>query len=195
MSTVIPTGSLLNRSRILRKKPKFKAVPEQADLFAIASLWLDYPQTELFTSTTDVRELLDELPFSRSQHDLIQFAHWLETQTLTGWQSEYVTTFDMRRRSTLYLTYYLYGDTRERGSALVELQARYRHCGLQLAKGELPDYLPAILQFTSSHPLVGSEILHQYHASIDLIGSALKEMNSPYYHVVMAVSHLIGGKQ
>ena len=56
----------------------------------------------------------------------------------------YVDAFDLRKRRSLYLTYYRYGDTRERGVALAILAGAYKTAGFILAPGELPDFLPAL---------------------------------------------------
>ena len=44
--------------------------------------------------------------------------------------AEYVATFDQRKRCCLYLTYYAYGDTRNRGMALLTLKQSYAAAGL-----------------------------------------------------------------
>ena len=46
--------------------------------------------------------------------------------------ARYVETFDLRRRASLYLTYYAHGDTRERGMALLRLKKLYRAAGLPM---------------------------------------------------------------
>ena len=42
----------------------------------------------------------------------------------------YVETFDLRRRTSLYLTYYLHGDTRKRGVALLRASTQVKSDGL-----------------------------------------------------------------
>ena len=59
------------------------------------------------------------------------------------------------RRSTstgaasLHLTYHTHGDRRQRGLELVRLKRRYAEAGLPFEGGELPDYLPVLLEFAS----------------------------------------------
>ena len=50
--------------------------------------------------------------------------------------AHYVETFDLRRRNSLYLTYYAHGDTRERGIALLRLKKLYRAAGLPMESRE-----------------------------------------------------------
>jgi len=115
-----------------------------------------------------------------------------------------VETFDLpggrggsspRRRQSrcvLYLTYYRYGDTRKRGMAMVAFKAAYRAAGLEPVKGEgesggeLPDYLPMVLDFAGSHPR-GEKLLRAHRADLELLLRALRDAPSPYAHVVEAV--------
>ncbi len=69
-----------------------------------------------------------------------------------GVQEEYVATFDFHKRASLHLSYFRDGDRRQRGATLLGLKRRYREAGLELTGGELPDYLPAILEFAAFAP-------------------------------------------
>ena len=62
----------------------------------------------------------------------------------------YVQTFDMTPEHDLHLTHHLFGDDRGRGPALIDLSEHYKGMGLELEKGEIPDYLPLILEFVST---------------------------------------------
>ena len=61
---------------------------------------------------------------------------WTGDQTALA--ARYVETFDLRRRATLYLTYYAHGDTRERGMALLRLKKLYRAAGLPMDAPSCP---------------------------------------------------------
>ena len=47
-------------------------------------------------------------------------------------ERHYVEVFDLRRKSSLHLTYYLHGDTRRRGMALLTLAHRYKAAGWEI---------------------------------------------------------------
>ncbi|WP_430782892.1 nitrate reductase molybdenum cofactor assembly chaperone [Actinoplanes sp. G11-F43] len=147
----------------------------RSDLFQLASLLLTYPD----------RELIDAGPALRAAADGVEeyerFLDWLLTGTLIEAQSHYVQTFDLRRRSGLYLTYYLHGDTRKRGMALLMLKQRYRAHGLQIADGDLPDLLPIVLEFAAvAGPGDGEAPLRQHRQGIELLRAALHEARTPY---------------
>jgi nitrate reductase delta subunit len=99
----------------------------------------------------------------------------------------YVDTFDLRRRCCLYLTYYAYGDTRQRGSALLRFAHAYRGAGLEPPGTELPDHLGVVCNFAAIVPDQGVELLVEHRAGIELLHQALQDSESPYVDVVDAL--------
>ncbi|MGA7835750.1 MAG: nitrate reductase molybdenum cofactor assembly chaperone, partial [Acidimicrobiales bacterium] len=115
----------------------------------------------------------------------------LSALSLLDAQREYVATFDLQRRCCLYLSYYLNGDTRRRGMALWRFQEAYRLAGQCVVPGELPDYLPAVLEFASSGDEMAIQLLNEHRAGILVLLEALGEMHSPYARVVGAIDLLL----
>ncbi len=76
---------------------------------------------------------------------------------------------------------------------MVDLGKTYHSAGLDLAPGELPDYLPAVLEFVSTQPTPQargflSEIAHILNA----VHSALQKRGSHYAAVLAALLELAG---
>src|SRR5690606_12045112 len=67
-------------------------------------------------------------------------------------ESRYVEVFDRGRATSLHLFEHVHGDSRDRGPAMVDLARTYASTGLYLDDGELPDYLPVVLEFASTRP-------------------------------------------
>ena len=109
-------------------------------LKALAAL-LTYPDEELLAA---LPELADLLP--RSVSGLVRD---LQRQDLFQSQERYVSLFDRSRALSLNLFEHVHGESRDRGQAMVDLQAMYAERGLAVAAHELPDYLPAFLEFLS----------------------------------------------
>ncbi|OOK78867.1 nitrate reductase molybdenum cofactor assembly chaperone [Mycobacterium kansasii] len=63
---------------------------------------------------------------------------------------DYVATFDMRRRATMYLTYWTAGDTRNRGREMLAFATAYREAGVEPPRSEAPDHLPVVLEFAAT---------------------------------------------
>ena len=67
-------------------------------------------------------------------------------------EADYVQLFDRGRATSLHLFEHVHGDSRDRGPAMIDLAQTYEKAGLYLAQGQLPDYLPVVLEFVSSQP-------------------------------------------
>ncbi|MBB3082708.1 nitrate reductase molybdenum cofactor assembly chaperone [Geodermatophilus sabuli] len=154
----------------------------------VASLLLGYPDEELLTRLPLLRAVTAPLP-AELAGPLGRFLDHLETTRLERLQTDYVETFDLQRRCSLYLTYYAYGDTRRRGMALLQFTHLYGRAGLHLADGELPDHLAVVLEFTALGDTArGERLLHEHRAGLELIRLALEERRSPWAAVLAAVS-------
>ena len=110
-------------------------------------------------------------------------------------EAAYVQLFDRGRATSLHLFEHVHGDSRDRGPAMIDLAQTYDKAGLYLAPGELPDYLPAVLEFVSTQPprearAFLSEMTHIFNA----IFSALQQRQSAYASVIGALLELAGEK-
>lgn len=108
-------------------------------------------------------------------------------------ESEYVDLFDRSRRNSLHLFEHVHGDSRDRGQAMVDLALTYERAGLLMAPGELPDYLPLVLEFASTQPPAQArEFLRETAHIVRAIFSALVERGSAYAAALGAVLDLAG---
>jgi nitrate reductase molybdenum cofactor assembly chaperone NarJ/NarW len=123
-----------------------------ATLYKLCSVLLLYPDAELLGARAELSSAAASLPSSPAATSLGEFCAWWEHEDPLALQQRYVETFDLDRRCGLYLTFYAQGDTRDRGPALLRLKRLYRAAGLPLAEGELPDFLPAMLEFAAAAP-------------------------------------------
>jgi len=108
-------------------------------------------------------------------------------------EADYVELFDRGRSTALHLFEHVHGDSRDRGQAMVDLAQTYERAGLRLAAGELPDYLPVVLEFASTQPPEQArEFLRETAHIVRAIFSALVGRGSPYASVPAAVLDLAG---
>ncbi|MFU8872760.1 nitrate reductase molybdenum cofactor assembly chaperone [Micromonospora sp. SL4-19] len=164
------------------------APTDRARIFELVSLLLTYPDDELLGAAAELRAAADRIAHDTVRAQIEEFLDWLLHTTPIEAQRHYVQTFDLRRRSGLYLTYYLHGDTRKRGMALLMLKQRYRAHGLRLADGELPDLLPVVLEFAAAAgPGDGEAPLRQHRTGLELLHAALAESGTPYRLLLDAV--------
>ncbi|MEV4555347.1 nitrate reductase molybdenum cofactor assembly chaperone [Nonomuraea wenchangensis] len=161
---------------------------ERAALLRLVSLLLQYPDPALLAARDELAQAVRALPESAARASLTAFVAWFRDRQPMELARHYVQTFDLRRRSSLYLTYYLHGDTRRRGMALLTLKQRYRVAGLTPPEGELPDFLPVVCEFAAlAGPATGEAPLRQHRKGLELIRTALHESGSPYAFVLDAL--------
>jgi nitrate reductase delta subunit len=153
--------------------------------YKLASVLLQYPAMALFDGLDQLAGAAGAAPRA-SREPFGIFLDWLSRAGPDAVARHYVETFDLRRRCTLYLTYYRYGDTRNRGMAMLAYLAAYRAAGFEPAGRELPDYLPLVLEFAALHPR-GEKLLRARRADLELLLRALREAGSPYAGVIEAV--------
>ncbi|MEV4702981.1 nitrate reductase molybdenum cofactor assembly chaperone [Actinoplanes sp. NPDC049316] len=165
-------------------EPTWRAVAARA-----ASLLLRYPDEPVLAALPTVRAALDELPAEIAGHLRQVAAHRAGTEP-GRLAAEYVELFDFRRRCALHLTYYSCGDTRKRGEALVRFAAAYKHAGLEVIDGELPDHLPAVLDLAAADD-GGWRLLRDNRVGLDLLDESLAREGSVYRHAVAAVRAML----
>lgn len=161
----------------------------QADTWQVCSLLLDYPQQELLDRVPMLRTAVADLP-ETIREPLTRFLTHLGDTDLGEVQRDYVDTFDVTRKCALHLTYFLHGDTRKRGVALVQFKQLYRQHGVELSDGdaELPDHLAVVLEFGASvAPDAAWKVLNDHRVGIELLRRALLRRESPWADVVQAV--------
>jgi nitrate reductase delta subunit len=159
--------------------------------FAAGSVLLRYPDEGLVEDLALIISATGDLPKALRQ-PFGELAEHLSTKQLLDSQAQYVATFDLKRRCCLYLSYYLSGDTRRRGMALWQFQEAYRLAGFQVLRGELPDYLPVLLELAASGAEGAAiELMERHRAGIRVLLAALDELSSPYAGVVRAVDSLL----
>ena len=156
--------------------------------WALLSFLLRYPDAGMVAARDEIASEVSALPGGPVREALERFlGGW--TGDATALAARYVETFDLRRRASLYLTYYAHGDTRERGMALLRLKKLYRAAGLPMQSPELPDHLTVMLAFAALAPQThGATLLAEHRPAIELLRLSLHDLGSPYAHVLDAVA-------
>jgi nitrate reductase delta subunit len=166
---------------------------DRATSYKLCSLLLQYPDDELLSARVELVGAVASLPGGSAGSSLKQFCEWWGSVDQLALQQHYVETFDLDKRSGLYLTFYDQGDKRDRGMALLRLKRLYRAAGLPLEGSELPDCLPVMLEFAAAAPSGHGElVLREHRAALELVRASLNERGTPYLHVLEAVCALTG---
>ena len=166
----------------------------QTTILQAASICLQYPDHNTLATLPVTLEAVSALAPGTARERLSRFLDHATTTAPDELARYYVEVFDMRRKCCLYLTWWTDGETRRRGSALAALKARYRVAGLDLQGGELPDFLPVVLEYSATGDLAdGLALLQEHRAGIELLRLALLDIASPYAGLVETVCSLLPG--
>lgn len=160
---------------------------ERRTVHMAASILLDYPEPQRRAQFEQVASAIRSLP-EELRDDFDAFLAAASGFDQQGLEAHFTSIFDQKRKCCPYLSYYETGDTRKRGMALVSFVEAYRAAGWEVEPGELPDYLPMVLEFSarSDSPIAG-ELIASHREGIEVLRAALESFGSPYAHVVAAV--------
>ena len=159
-----------------------------------AAVCLGYPERDVIAASSLVSAALAEKAPRQAEAFEPLLAFWKSSEP-AAIQTHYVDVFDLSRKHSLYLSYWTDGDTRRRGEVLATFKQRYRRSGFLVnTRGELPDYLPMVLEYAAIvDPVDGTALLQEYRSSVELLRLALTELGTPYAHVVTAVCDTLPG--
>ena len=161
-------------------------------LYNIMARLLDYPTGELVQNLPAIMATLkqDPLVTAPEREELMQLISWIQLHDLTGLQADYVQTFDMTPEHDLHLTHHLFGDDQGRGPALIDLSEHFKGSGLQLKKGEIPDFLPAILEYVSTLDDMQARIfLGDASKVLKVLAENLEKAGSPYAKLLRIIEN------
>lgn len=152
-------------------------------IYAVLARLLDYPRQELKENLALAREIIVSDPnlSDCERGRILATVDWMQAGELLDLQAAYTQTFDITPENSLHLTHHSFGDNRERGPALVDLGEHYKAHGLAAKEGELPDYLPLMLEYASTlDPFQAGFFLNEATKIVAQIAANLERIDSPY---------------
>ncbi|GAN67760.1 nitrate reductase molybdenum cofactor assembly chaperone [Acetobacter orleanensis] len=119
-------------------------------LCQISAILLRYPDELIKQESSELGTLVSSSDLTVEEKKAFEdICDFLRVTPLLDAQSQYVQLFDMSPSLSLYLFQHVHGDSRMRGQAMVDLLEDYRAAGLDMKGNELPDFLPAYLEYAS----------------------------------------------
>ena len=162
--------------------------------FKVLSLLLRYPESDWLGALPELEQALAaEADFNGDASARLEplFAQLRETG-LIALQENYVATFDRNPSHSLHLFEHIHGESRDRGSAMIDLLNEYWKHDFDASASELPDYVPLFLEFLSLLPAEEAlELLGDAVHVLATIGRKLDANGSPYaaaFHVLETLS-------
>ena len=161
-------------------------------LYTALARLLDYPTAELLEHLPEISEVLrdDHRVHPEERKKIDEFISWLQLHDLTGMQQLYVDTFDMVPEHDLHMTHHIHGDSSDRGPALIDLTEHFKANGLEIEEGEIPDYLPLLLEYVST---LGEEESRFFLADVGkilaILADNLEKVESPYAGLIRLIEY------
>ena len=151
---------------------------------------IDYPTPELHAAADEIEQALcEERALAPAELEGVRaFIERLRRSDVMDLQEYWISLFDRSKRLALHLYEHSYGESRDRGQAMVNLALTYRMNGFELNAAEMPDYLPLFLEFLSVIPEVHAKrYLTDALEIIDALRIRLEERDSPYAALLTAL--------
>jgi nitrate reductase delta subunit len=120
-------------------------------VFRALSALISYPSQDMREALPELADAIGATPLvaARERQGLLELIDGLGHGDLLEAEERYVDLFDRGRALSLHLFEHVHGDSRDRGKAMVDLKRLYAQAGFALSTGELPDYLPVVLEYLS----------------------------------------------
>jgi nitrate reductase delta subunit len=163
--------------------------------------------SELFLYPEERDETLIQAEMARLEHaapELLEPLRAFLGEPSAASVEEYVSTLELAPLAPLYLGAYLYDEPQTcrgagmsgRNGYMLELANIYRHFGIEMAGGEMADFVPVVVEFLGLSLVHGDRDdigLRRYFVETLLINgiesllSALRKCESPYAYLVEAL--------
>lgn len=159
------------------------------------SLLLSYPTAALQAAMPEIGGVLaaETRLTAAARRALRPLVEELAGRDLYALEEQFVSLFDRSRSLSLNLFEHVHGESRERGGAMVSLLETYRAGGFEPDTSELPDHLPALLEYLSMRPgEEARELLADAGHIFEALNARLARRESAYAAVFGALVQLSG---
>ena len=164
--------------------------------FSALSSLLSYPDEEWRAEIPDWKALIHEISNRQIREKLLHFVEASGSLSPEALLEHYVYTFDVGKKTHVYVTYFNSGEQRERGVELLHLKNTYEQSGFLPTEKELPDYLPLMLEFAAAAEIEAARsVFEKYLSNVRELASRLEKNDSIYaelLHVLLAALENIG---
>lgn len=159
-----------------------KAKQEQ---YRVIAALLQYPEPAWLEMIPQVRAYCRWLSAGRARDTIEAFLDHAASQPLLRLQEIYTAAFDLNPATTLNMSYHLFADGRKRAALLASLQQGYGSAGYEGPDHELPDFLPAIIEFLAvCRDAAALDPFRRCLAGLEGLVDRLRQAAPPYAHLL-----------
>lgn len=128
----------------------------QGAALRLAGRLMSYPNPDFIASLpalkAEAESMLEQSSTEAFARTALDYITLLQMQDVALSAQRYVAIFDHTPSASLYMTWHRYGNDRSQGQAMAALNGLYRTAGFEPIDGDMPDYLPRMLEFLSIAP-------------------------------------------
>lgn len=158
----------------------------------LLAVLLEYPTASWRADLADLDDVVATVTQTQRRERLRMFLAYAADTPPLELQEAYTAAFDLDSGTSLHLTYHLLGDGEDRGKALARLLWLYHREGYDAAVGELPDYLPLVLEFLALCPEPeDAGLLWSCLSTVSAVAERLEKKHHPYTGLLGAVVDLL----
>jgi len=153
--------------------------------YRVIAALLQYPEPAWLETIPEMTAYINQLPAGRTRRVITEFLDYLASQPVLHLQETYTAAFDLNPSTTLNMSYHLSGDGQKRAILLARLQQSYRSAGYEGPTDDLPDFLPAMVEFlTVCRDAAALEPFRCCLAGLEGLVKRLLETAPPYAHLL-----------
>ena len=162
--------------------------------FKIISELMQYPDEGFMKRLPDVEAAVTELPEELGEK-IEAFISFIKSQPPIRLQETYTAAFYMKSKTTLNMAYHHWGNSEKRALALAGLEQVYREAGYERIGGELPDFLPLLLEFLSINPEApGIDLVRQCLSGPERLSAQLQETAPGYAALLDSLANILSNQ-
>jgi len=150
-------------------------------IYRTIAFLLQYPDKDLLQTVPELTSHCGRLPEGKARRVIMEFLDFLNSEPLLRLQETYTAAFDMNPSTALNMTYHLSGDGEKRAGIMVLLQQSYQVSGYEGPAHDLPDFLPAMVEFLTVCPdSARADLFWQCFAGLEGLVQRLREPAPSY---------------
>lgn len=154
---------------------------QESTYFKLLSVLLQYPGEDFIRTLPELRAEVARLAPGDRRTGIETFLSEIEATGSLLRLERYTAAFDLNPSTTLNMTYHIWRDGEKRAGVLAYLQHLYDAAGYENVTGELPDYLPLMLEFLSIFPAAEAiEPIRRCLGAITILADRLHSVAPPY---------------
>jgi nitrate reductase molybdenum cofactor assembly chaperone NarJ/NarW len=153
--------------------------------YRVIAALLQYPEPAWLEMIPQARAYSRRLPAGRIRDTIEEFLDYAASQPLLRLQENYTAVFDLNPATTLNMSCHVSGDGRKRAALLASLQHGYRRAGYEGPAHELPDFLPAMVEFLAvCRDAAALDPFRRCLAGLEGLVDRLRQAAPPYTHLL-----------